>query len=294
MASRPGVPTELPSIMKDLTKEILKENPANIYEFAAEYFENLIRERDGYLNKNYERFTKLEKQSQMSKSLDVPKRRKSSKKRHNSTKELVPSTSINSLQIDNSIKMQIPDDDLNKNYNGVSSNVSREVNKIHGTLDKQLNDDVISSAATQIQSAYRGYTVRKNIPLKTNDSGVFDEDSVKQGQDEVDQIDQEMNANLDTGSMPFENDSLLDVNNENEGHNASPLEPESPDFDPLDFGEEEEAAAAKIQALYKGHMVIQKKIRVASNFKKTFLLDHPTLFILFISKKLLIYIIWYV
>lgn len=56
-SSCPRIPPELPNIMKDLTKEILRENPTNIYEFAAEYFESLIRKRDGHLNKNYERFS---------------------------------------------------------------------------------------------------------------------------------------------------------------------------------------------------------------------------------------------
>lgn len=57
MASCPRIPLELPNIMKDLTKEVLRENPGNIYEFAAEYFESLIRKRDGHLNKNYDRFS---------------------------------------------------------------------------------------------------------------------------------------------------------------------------------------------------------------------------------------------
>lgn len=57
MASCPRIPLELPNIMKDLTKEVLRENPANIYEFAAEYFESLIRKRDGHLHKNYDRFS---------------------------------------------------------------------------------------------------------------------------------------------------------------------------------------------------------------------------------------------
>uniref|UniRef100_A0A336M3C9 CSON001641 protein n=1 Tax=Culicoides sonorensis TaxID=179676 RepID=A0A336M3C9_CULSO len=56
-SASPRIPQELPDIMKDLTKEILRANPSNIYEFAAEYFEGLIRKRDGCLNKNYERFS---------------------------------------------------------------------------------------------------------------------------------------------------------------------------------------------------------------------------------------------
>lgn len=46
--------------MKELAKNVLKEQPENIYVFAAEYFENLIRERDGSLDKGYETFRQYE------------------------------------------------------------------------------------------------------------------------------------------------------------------------------------------------------------------------------------------
>ncbi|XP_058458367.1 uncharacterized protein LOC131434985 isoform X1 [Malaya genurostris] len=53
----PKVPDGLPELMKGLAKSVIKENPENIYVHAAEYFENLIRERDGSLEKGYMNFS---------------------------------------------------------------------------------------------------------------------------------------------------------------------------------------------------------------------------------------------
>ena len=43
----PKIPDGLPELMRGLAKSVIKQNPDNLYEFAAEYFENLVRERDG-------------------------------------------------------------------------------------------------------------------------------------------------------------------------------------------------------------------------------------------------------
>ncbi|XP_058812267.1 treacle protein [Topomyia yanbarensis] len=53
----PKVPDGLPELMKGLAKSVIKEKPENIYVHAAEYFENLIRERDGDLNEGYRSFS---------------------------------------------------------------------------------------------------------------------------------------------------------------------------------------------------------------------------------------------
>ncbi|XP_055541037.1 microtubule-associated protein futsch isoform X2 [Wyeomyia smithii] len=53
----PTVPDGLPELMKGLAKSVIKEKPKNIYVHAAEYFESLIRDRDGELDKGYEHFT---------------------------------------------------------------------------------------------------------------------------------------------------------------------------------------------------------------------------------------------
>ncbi|EDS31614.1 conserved hypothetical protein [Culex quinquefasciatus] len=57
ITTTPKVPDGLPELMRGLAKSVIKENPENIYVHAAEYFENLIRERDGDLDKGYGSFS---------------------------------------------------------------------------------------------------------------------------------------------------------------------------------------------------------------------------------------------
>uniref|UniRef100_A0A182JQ74 RIIa domain-containing protein n=1 Tax=Anopheles christyi TaxID=43041 RepID=A0A182JQ74_9DIPT len=54
--SAPKIPDGLPELMRGLAKSVIKENPENLYVHAAEYFENLIRERDGHLDHGYSTF----------------------------------------------------------------------------------------------------------------------------------------------------------------------------------------------------------------------------------------------
>uniref|UniRef100_A0A182PLH4 RIIa domain-containing protein n=1 Tax=Anopheles epiroticus TaxID=199890 RepID=A0A182PLH4_9DIPT len=54
--SAPKIPDGLPELMRGLAKSVIKENPENLYVHAAEYFENLIRERDGVLDHGYPTF----------------------------------------------------------------------------------------------------------------------------------------------------------------------------------------------------------------------------------------------
>lgn len=56
----PKIPDGMVELMKNLAKSVLKEQPENIYLFAAEYFENLVRERDGSLDKGYLTFRKYD------------------------------------------------------------------------------------------------------------------------------------------------------------------------------------------------------------------------------------------
>lgn len=56
----PKIPDGMVELMKNLAKSVLKEQPENIYLFAAEYFENLVRERDGSLDKGYSTFRKYD------------------------------------------------------------------------------------------------------------------------------------------------------------------------------------------------------------------------------------------
>lgn len=55
----PKIPDGMVELLKNLAKSILKEQPDDIYVFAAEYFENLVRQRDGgALDKSYGKFRK--------------------------------------------------------------------------------------------------------------------------------------------------------------------------------------------------------------------------------------------
>lgn len=56
----PKIPEGMVELLKNLAKSVLKEQPENIYVFAAEYFENLVRQRDGGLDKGYSTFRKYD------------------------------------------------------------------------------------------------------------------------------------------------------------------------------------------------------------------------------------------
>ena len=38
------VPDDLPALLKNYSKEVIRANPQNIYAFSARYFENLLKE----------------------------------------------------------------------------------------------------------------------------------------------------------------------------------------------------------------------------------------------------------
>ncbi|XP_031618124.1 sperm surface protein Sp17-like [Contarinia nasturtii] len=67
----PKIPDGMVELMKNLAKSVLKEQPENIYVFAAEYFENLVRERDGSLNKGYTTFRKFDDENALQSGVDV-------------------------------------------------------------------------------------------------------------------------------------------------------------------------------------------------------------------------------
>lgn len=66
----PKIPDGFVELMKNLAKSVLKEQPENIYLFAAEYFENLLLERDGSLDKGYSAFRKYEEELRKKRDLE--------------------------------------------------------------------------------------------------------------------------------------------------------------------------------------------------------------------------------
>lgn len=67
----PKIPDGMVELLKNLAKGVLKEQPENIYLFAAEYFDNLVRERDGSLNKGYATFRKYDDETVDRRNFDV-------------------------------------------------------------------------------------------------------------------------------------------------------------------------------------------------------------------------------
>lgn len=56
LLTSPFVPEGMLDLMKKLSKEVIKERPSNIYEHAAVFFEKMLIERDGSLDKGYGKF----------------------------------------------------------------------------------------------------------------------------------------------------------------------------------------------------------------------------------------------
>ncbi|CAI2386519.1 unnamed protein product [Moneuplotes crassus] len=40
------VPDDLPGILKDYSKEVIRNNPEDIYAFSRKYFEDMLKKRD--------------------------------------------------------------------------------------------------------------------------------------------------------------------------------------------------------------------------------------------------------
>ncbi len=56
LLTSPFVPEGMVDLMKKLSKGVIKERPENIYEYAADFFEKMLIERDGSLDKGYGKF----------------------------------------------------------------------------------------------------------------------------------------------------------------------------------------------------------------------------------------------
>ncbi|XP_063697992.1 titin-like [Culicoides brevitarsis] len=245
MATSPRIPPELPNIMKDLTKEILRENPANIYEFAARYFESLIRKRDGHLNKNYERFS-CPPPAITSKSLELRDDRKtrSSLRRGRSQEIRRSKMKVQTFEPSSSIstgKKKIDGRKLSGNDLATTSTSSKaKYNEARPTaqsigsgkgprkiseattfdqLDEESGENdgrwLLNMAAIKIQRYVKRFLERKRMrddshQLKVSDSGFLDENAMKTAQKMV------KNENSDVVQLPrndstAKDDSLLTV-----------------------------------------------------------------------------------
>lgn len=179
----PKIPQGLEELMRGLAKSVIKENPENIYEFAAEYFENLLRDRDGTVDQRYKQFAtyKVYKKNKVARKqrekgirsdaiksstqLDLEQ---GSSSKHNSDCEsiekiILPSStppkrllSVSSeSEINTSVKQEAFADD-----EGTPSKVNNDADD---DIENMVLDEEMAQAALKIQSTFRGHRTRRDI-----------------------------------------------------------------------------------------------------------------------------------
>lgn len=67
----PPIPDNMVALMKQLAKRVIKERPDNIYEFSARFFEGLLIDRDGSLDKGYGKFRSYATYCEFMEKMDV-------------------------------------------------------------------------------------------------------------------------------------------------------------------------------------------------------------------------------
>lgn len=188
----PKIPQGLEELMRGLAKSVIKENPENIYEFAAEYFENLLRERDGTVDQRYKKFAtykvykknKMARRQQRDKDL-IPIRpstaydleQGSSSSKQNSDYEsiekiiLPPSHMPPREQLSVSSESEINTSVKQEAFVEVEGTPSRNESTTQDDEDDIKNmelDDEMAQAALKIQSTFRGHKVRRDMKDSKN------------------------------------------------------------------------------------------------------------------------------
>lgn len=112
----PKIPEGMVDLMKTLTKNVLKEKPDNIYEYAAIYCENLLKKRDGSLDKGYGKFRSYEKYCKFMETMEL--RRKNLNKQNDDTDSGVGSSNTDDETTKTVTKIVSPKPEMK--VNGVS------------------------------------------------------------------------------------------------------------------------------------------------------------------------------
>lgn len=84
LLTSPFVPEGMVDLMKKLSKGVIKERPSNIYEYAAVFFEKMLIERDGSLDKGYGKFRSYTEYCKFMDKMDQ-RRLNQTTKRHDTT-----------------------------------------------------------------------------------------------------------------------------------------------------------------------------------------------------------------
>ncbi|KAG5682423.1 hypothetical protein PVAND_011776 [Polypedilum vanderplanki] len=185
----PKIPSGLEELMRGLAKSVIKENPDNIYEFAAEYFENLLRERDGTVDQSYKKFatykvykkSKLERKKKERDNLNINQNEDNTNQHlinfssddHDEKsigkKILSDTTSMFSPILQEEIPFVSSESEMNATViqndivdgDGVL-NIKKDTEDKNDIKTASLDNEK-NSAALKIQSTYRGHKVRRDI-----------------------------------------------------------------------------------------------------------------------------------
>lgn len=165
----PKIPDGLEELMRGLSKAVLKDKPTNIIEFAAEYFESLLIQRDGSLSKNYEIFESFKKCRRYTKHGGRQNKKSILHISSSVHYEMVPSKqTIFGDKIDNQInddKNLLMNKKLSKNLIVTTKNDLKSITEENVNTSAQKSADY---AARVIQRVFRRYILRKRRINRSN------------------------------------------------------------------------------------------------------------------------------
>lgn len=290
--------------MRGLAKSVIKENPQNIYEFAAEYFENLLRERDGSVDQSYKKFA----------TYKVYKKNKSARLK----REKENSRDVNDANSDNGCKKDESNASFEKrqkrDLHGVEGfivpaasqalhsvvnaqcSVSSE-SEFHASIKKESSVDIegapspsgqddeddvanmvldsdMEEAALKIQSTFRGHKTRKEVKSKLAFAEKINEQvEVKEDDSEIKTISESEREEEGNEIVEVLQENNEGSANENQIENEQSIDkqeaiPSEVDDDVANMvlDEEMEQAALKIQSTFRGHKTrVQMKQEVSQS-----------------------------
>lgn len=288
----PKIPSGLEELMRGLAKSCIKENPDNIYLYAAEYFENLLKERDGAVDQNYKKFA----------TYKVYKKNKSARlkrgKQNSNDVNALPSVngfkrdendvsgerkdSIEEIVLSETSKPQQAVVKSQSSIISSESEITTEVKKeasvdIEGVPSQSQEDDEVQNmvldddmahAALKIQSSFRGHKVRREMrdaKLECEDEKVIDEQSTSEApsgddfpsegekQHENEIKESEAEINVVSENEIVKNDAEAEIDTIETTETESLVIDD--DIENMVLNEEMEEAALKIQASFRGARV---------------------------------------
>ena len=259
------LPEGLEEALEGLAREVLRQQPDNILEFAANHFDQQLKKR-------------------------TANAKKAEEEEEEAAEEEVKENGVEGIEEDDGIELEnIEERAASPTETQVQSrpisakqktsiDITMPSNKESEEIDIDLTDPDVEAAATKIQAGFKGHKTRKEMKLKkeeTTTEGVQEETSNKEEEIDIDlndpdveaaatkiqagfighQTRKEMKAQKEENDETQADDKTKEVKEEGKGLD------EEIDIDLND--PEVEAAATKIQAGFKGH-----KTRKEMNAKK--------------------------